>query len=146
MAIHNEFLNIHLYIHICHCQVCSCCFYCLEGCICILRTKNKKDCLPKFASDLQPFLVIVWLYIITRFTRLIHTWNGICNQKYHFWPKNDGEKWSRKIYFEIPPCGKIVIFITEFVILGTFMKQKIVVSCMEEFQKKISQTTFHHHF
>ena len=39
-----------------------------------------------------------------------------------FWPKNDGEKWSKKIYFEIPPCGKIVIFITEFVILGTFMK------------------------
>ena len=27
-----------------------------------------------------------------------------------------------KIYFEIPPCGKMVIFITEFVILGTFMK------------------------
>ena len=48
--------------------------------------------------------------------------NGICIQKYHFWPKNDGEKWSRKIYFEIPPCGNIVIFITEFVILGTFMK------------------------
>ena len=24
--------------------------------------------------------------------------------------------------FEIPPCGKIVIFITEYVILGTFMK------------------------
>ena len=21
---------------------------------------------------------------------------------YHFWPKNDGEKWSRKNYFEIP--------------------------------------------
>ena len=36
--------------------------------------------------------------------------------------KNDGEKWSRKIYFEIPPCGKIVIFITEFVILGTFFE------------------------
>ena len=44
------------------------------------------------------------------------------NQKHHFWPKNVGEKWSRKINFEIPPCGKIVIFITEFVILGTFMK------------------------
>ena len=43
-------------------------------------------------------------------------------EKYHFWPKNDGEKWSRKIYFEISPCGKMVIFITEFVILGTFMK------------------------
>ena len=26
--------------------------------------------------------------------------------------KNDGEKRSRKIYFEIPPCGKMVIFIT----------------------------------
>ena len=39
-----------------------------------------------------------------------------------FWPKNVGEKWSRKFNFEIPPCGKIVIFHTEFVILGTFMK------------------------
>ena len=27
-----------------------------------------------------------------------------------------------KICFEIPPWGKMVIFITEFVILGTFMK------------------------
>ena len=43
-------------------------------------------------------------------------------QKYNFSPKNDGEKWSRKIYFEIPQCGKMVIFITEFVILDTFMK------------------------
>ena len=48
--------------------------------------------------------------------------NGICIQKCNFWPKNVGEKWSRKIYFEIPPCGKIVIFITEFVFWGTFMK------------------------
>ena len=23
---------------------------------------------------------------------------------HHFWPKNDGEKWSRKNIFEIPPC------------------------------------------
>ena len=48
--------------------------------------------------------------------------NGICIQKYHFWPKNDGEKWSGKNYFKIPPCGKLVIFITQLVILGTFMK------------------------
>ena len=48
--------------------------------------------------------------------------NGICIQKYSFWPENDGEKWSRKICFEIPPCEKIVIFITEFVISGTFIK------------------------
>ena len=45
--------------------------------------------------------------------------NGICSQKYHFWPKNEGEKWSGKIYFEIPPCGKIIIFTTEFVIKQT---------------------------
>ena len=35
--------------------------------------------------------------------------------------RNDVEKWSKKNYFEIPPCGKVVIFITEFVVLGTFM-------------------------
>ena len=35
-----------------------------------------------------------------------------------YWPKNDGKKWSRKNHFKIPPCGKMVIFITEFVILG----------------------------
>ena len=37
----------------------------------------------------------------------------MCIQKYNFWPKNYGEKWSRKIYFEILPFGKMVIFITE---------------------------------
>ena len=51
LTIRNEFLNIHLHIHICHCQVYSCCFYCLEGCICILGTKINKDCLLKFATD-----------------------------------------------------------------------------------------------
>ena len=34
----------------------------------------------------------------------------------NFWPKNEGENWSRKICFEIPPCGKLVIFVTEFLI------------------------------
>ena len=34
-----------------------------------------------------------------------------------FWPKNDGEKWSRKNIFEIPPCSHHVILITEFVLL-----------------------------
>ena len=34
-----------------------------------------------------------------------------------FWSKNDGEKGSRNNYFEISPCGKMVIFVTEFVIL-----------------------------
>ena len=49
--------------------------------------------------------------------------------------KNDGKKWSRKIYFEILPYQKMVIFITEFVILDTFMKSGKIVSRMEEFQK-----------
>ena len=39
---HNEFLHIHPYIHIYHCQVCICCFYCLEGYNCILWTENNK--------------------------------------------------------------------------------------------------------
>ena len=64
-----------------------------------------------------------------------HPQNGICIQKYNFWPKNDGEKWSRKKYFKIPPYRKMVIFITEFVILDTFMKLGKIVSRMEEFQK-----------
>ena len=32
--------------------------------------------------------------------------NGICIKTYNFWPKNDGEKWSSKNIFEIPPCAK----------------------------------------
>ena len=31
--------------------------------------------------------------------------NGIWVNFYHFWPKNDDEKWSRKNIFEIPPCA-----------------------------------------
>ena len=42
LAIHNEFLNIHLYIRICHCRVCICCLYCLAGYNCILWTKIDK--------------------------------------------------------------------------------------------------------
>ena len=53
--------------------------------------------------------------------------------KYNFWPKIDGEKWSRKIHFEIPQCVKMVIPITAFVILDTFMKKGKIV--MVEFQK-----------
>ena len=34
------------------------------------------------------------------------TQNGICKWNQHIWPKNDGEKWSRKNIFEIPPCIK----------------------------------------
>ena len=57
-----------------------------------------------------------------------------------------GLKMMVKNYFEIPPCAKMVIFITEFVILGAFMKEGKVVSRMEEFQKYFFKTTFQHHF
>ena len=66
------------------------------------------------------FLSVKVTFISDRSLNLFYPQNGICNQKYNFWPKNYGEKWSRKIYFEIPPCGSN--FITEFVILDTFMK------------------------
>ena len=42
--------------------------------------------------------------ILTRF----YPQDGICIQKYNFWPKNDGKKWSRKNIFEIPPCGRLL--------------------------------------
>ena len=42
----------------------------------------------------------------------LHGQNAICIQNYHFGLKNEGEKWSTKIYFEIPPCGKKAIFVT----------------------------------
>jgi hypothetical protein len=52
-------------------------------------------------------------YELTRYSPL----GGICVQKYNFWPTNDSEKWSRKNYSEISPCGKIVTLITEFLAL-----------------------------
>ena len=48
---------------------------------------------------------------LTCLTWLTHTlflpskWN--LYPKIPFWPKNDSEKWSRIIYFEIRPCRKI---------------------------------------
>ena len=36
--------------------------------------------------------------------------------------KNYGEKWSRKNHFEIPPRRKMVVFDTEFVVFGNFLK------------------------
>ena len=53
-------------------------------------------------------------YMICSYIISPSKWN-ICQKK---WLKNYGEKWSRKIYFEIPPCGKLVNFVTELVILG----------------------------
>ena len=64
-----------------------------------------------------------------------------------------------KIFFEIPPCAKKVIFNTEFVFLDLnphflnlhFYEVNELSSLkkalrMEEFQKYFFQNTFHHHF
>ena len=67
-----------------------------------------------------PYLCKKWAlwtsFILTCNIWFVHTsfhpQNGI------FAKKNYGEKWSRRIYFEIPPCWKMVNFVTEFVILG----------------------------
>ena len=74
------------------------------------------------------------LYILKTLKHVIHCFypqNGICIQKYHFWPKYDDEKWSSKIYFEIPSCGKIVVFITDFRNFYEIRESMY----MEEFQK-----------
>ena len=44
---------------------------------------------------------------LTEFIHQFYPQNGICIQKYNFCPKNDGEKWSTKNIFEIPPCGRL---------------------------------------
>ena len=77
---------------------------------------------PSTIFDISAALFIEKHVLLDWFIHRFYPQNGICNQKYHFWPKNDGEKWFRKIYFEIPPCGRIVISFTELVIFSTFMK------------------------
>ena len=56
--------------------------------------------------------------VYEKLKRCLHDQNGICIWNYHFWRKNDGEKESRIFCFDILSCGKKVIFVTEFVILG----------------------------
>ena len=50
---------------------------------------------------------IIWLWFNLR----LLAQNGIWVKFYHFWPKNDGQKWSRKNIFEIATCGSHFLFI-----------------------------------
>ena len=52
----------------------------------------------------------------------------------HFWPKNDGEKWSRINIFEIPPCAHHVIFISEFNQKYKFSNKNNMVSAWRNFK------------
>jgi hypothetical protein len=41
----------------------------------------------------------------------------------HFWPSNDGVKWSRKNIFEIPSCGRPFLLIHFTSQKGVFLHQ-----------------------
>ena len=53
-------------------------------------------------SDLYDVLKYVLTHIDEKFNRTLPGQNGIWVKSYHFWPKNDGEKWWRKNIFETP--------------------------------------------
>ena len=64
------------------------------------RVKNIFFC--QDLSDLKTW--INYFALLDWFIHRVYPQNGICFQKYYFWPKNDGGKWSRKNILEIPPC------------------------------------------
>jgi hypothetical protein len=56
--------------------------------------------------------------LLLRFNLRLLAQNGIWVKFYHFWPKKDGEKWSRKKYFlnssmRKPFSSKVEIFLEE---------------------------------
>ena len=96
------------------------------------QIKNPNQMVSNHVNSFEGFLLNT-SYLTDSYIGLKYPQYGICIQKYNFWPRNDGEKWPRKICFEIPPWGKISIFITEFVILDTL-------------HRGISKTFFLDHF
>ena len=55
---------------------------------------------------------------------------GDQNFFYHFWPKNDGEKWSRKNIFEIPSCA------SHFLLINFILHRKEDFSTKLQFQEQ----------
>ena len=49
--------------------------------------------------------------IYEKFNHCLLAQNGIRVKFHHIWPKNDGEKWSRKSIFEISSCGSHFLLI-----------------------------------
>ena len=79
------------------------------------QIKNPNQMVSNHVNSFEGFLLNT-SYLTDSYIGLKYPQYGICIQKYNFWPRNDGEKWPRKICFEIPPC------ITEYVTLGISMK------------------------
>ena len=110
----------------------------------ILRSqKTKRDLLPDHAqithNGFESYLNTSYLtdsYII--FT---------LKMEYNFWPKNDGEKWSRNIYFEIPPSMRedcyFYYWICDF---GHFYEVRKNSLPHGGISKRFFYTTFHNHF
>ena len=66
--------------------------------------------------------------------------NGIRVKLYHFWPKNDDEKWSRKNIFEIPPWAcrnlKNIFYIIERRIFNEIIN-KLMKMTWKDFKKNL---------
>ena len=54
----------------------------------------------KHSIRISCFVYIVYHVLLEWFIHRFYPQNGIRLQKFHFWPKNDGEKWSRKIFLK----------------------------------------------
>ena len=115
MAIHNEFLNIHPYIHIYHCQVCICCFYCLEGYNCILWTKIDKwlSHSRSITSSTLHFWIIVpvWLFFdqkfLCRYALFYHSYLQKSGRSCRYIPKNFQVCTLIRIGTLIWKCGRL---------------------------------------
>jgi hypothetical protein len=64
-----------------------------------LRVTQDKDEIPIHSKPVFKFSYEALIIKAQLFNRHFYSQNRICIQKYNFGPKNDGEKWSRKIYF-----------------------------------------------
>ena len=94
---------------------------------------QREDFFPRITNsvtDSSHILVDGFEHVLAPNTSLIHTsftyskWNmdEIFGLKFHLSYTYSRIHTSQKVFIEIPPCAQKVIFITEFAVLGIFMK------------------------
>jgi hypothetical protein len=64
-----------------------------------LRVTQDKDEIPIHSKPVFNFSFEALINKTLFFDRRFYSQNGICIQKYNYWPKNYDEKWSRKKIF-----------------------------------------------